>query len=98
MIAGSVLTMDQALRNVCALPGISLSAASAMLSRNPARAARAPGRKGVLVPGGEADLVMLDADLTLCATFCQGVPVYASAEWIGELAPSAEVHHGRTLG
>lgn len=80
-LTGSVLTMDQALRNVCALPNISLSAASAMLSRNPARAAHAGDRLGLLVPGYQGDLALLDDNLSLCATLCRGEAVHASAEW-----------------
>jgi N-acetylglucosamine-6-phosphate deacetylase len=97
-LAGSVLTLDQALRNVCAYPGLSLSAASAMLSRNPARAVGAADRMGMLAPGSAADLVLLDADLTVCATFCEGAPVYASAEWSARLAPATETRRGRSRG
>lgn len=85
-LTGSVLTMDQALRNVLALPGISLSAASAMLSRNPARAARAAARKGLLAPGYDADLVLLDAERQPCATYCAGTLVYASEGWAERLS------------
>lgn len=84
-LTGSVLTMDQALRNVLALPGVPLSAASAMLSRNPARAAHAAERKGLLAPGYDADLVLLDSDLRPCATFCAGVLVYATEGWAERL-------------
>ena len=80
-LAGSVLTMDQALRNACATLGASLSAASGMLSRNPARSIRADDRKGLLAPGYDADLALLDAQLALCATFCRGTLAYASDEW-----------------
>lgn len=85
-LTGSVLTMDQALRNVLALPGVSLPAASAMLSRNPARAAGANARKGLLAPGYDADLVLLDADLRLCATYCAGTLVYVTEGWAERLA------------
>ncbi|HEX6796289.1 MAG TPA: hypothetical protein VF116_01095, partial [Ktedonobacterales bacterium] len=88
-ITGSVLTMDQALRNVLALPGVSLSAASTMLSRNPARAAHAAGRKGLLVPGHDADLVLLDAALRPCATYCAGTLVYTADAWAERLAPAS---------
>jgi N-acetylglucosamine-6-phosphate deacetylase len=97
-LTGSVLTMDQALRNVVALPGISLSAASAMLSRNPARAARASERMGRLAPGYQADLALLDGDLALCATLSQGAPVYASAEWTSLLSPEAAARRARPRG
>lgn len=84
-LTGSVLTMDQALRNVLALPGVTLPAASAMLSRNPARAARVAERKGLLAPGYDADLVLLDADLRPCATYCAGTLVYAAEGWTERL-------------
>ena len=85
-LTGSVLTMDQALRNVLTLPGVSLAAASAMLSRNPARAAGAAARKGLLAPGYDADLVLLDADLRPCATYCAGTLIYATESWNERLA------------
>lgn len=88
-LTGSVLTMDQALRNVLALPGVSLSAASTMLSRNPARAAHAAGRKGLLAPGYDADLVLLDAALRPCATYCAGTLVYTADAWAERLAPAS---------
>ncbi|HEX9037372.1 MAG TPA: N-acetylglucosamine-6-phosphate deacetylase [Ktedonobacterales bacterium] len=80
-LTGSVLTMDQALRNTLRMTGVSLSQASAMLSRNPARAAHAAGSKGLLRPGYDADLVILDADLVLQATYCGGELAYATDAW-----------------
>jgi N-acetylglucosamine-6-phosphate deacetylase len=80
-IAGSVLTMDQALRNVLQLDGISLCEAVSMLTLNPARAAGAAARKGRLRAGYDADLLVFDASLTLQATFCRGVLAFASDAW-----------------
>jgi N-acetylglucosamine-6-phosphate deacetylase len=80
-IAGSILTMDQALRNVVALGGISLSEAVGMLTYNPARAAGVADRKGLLQSGFEADLTVLDADLRVQATICRGRLAYATESW-----------------
>lgn len=80
-LCGSVLTMEQALRNVLRMTGVSLSQASAMLSRNPARATHAAETKGLLRPGYDADLIILDADLTLQATYCAGQLAYATDAW-----------------
>ncbi|HEV2109496.1 MAG TPA: N-acetylglucosamine-6-phosphate deacetylase [Thermomicrobiales bacterium] len=80
-IAGSILTMDQALRNVLALGGLSLSEAVGMLTHNPARAAGVADRKGLLRPGYDADLVILDHDLNVQATICRGHLAHATESW-----------------
>ncbi len=71
-ITGSVLTMDQALRNVRAFGDVTLPEAVGMLTRNPARAAGVSARKGMLRPGYDADLLIFDAALRLQATICRG--------------------------
>lgn len=58
-LAGSTLTMDQALRNLVDL-GLPLAEASARLSHHPARYLGLEDR-GRLEPGTSADLVVLDA-------------------------------------
>jgi N-acetylglucosamine-6-phosphate deacetylase len=63
VLAGSVLTMIEAIRNLHAL-GAPLVDAVAAATSVPARAARRP-EFGVLRPGGEADLVVLDDRLEL---------------------------------
>jgi N-acetylglucosamine-6-phosphate deacetylase len=85
-ITGSVLTMDQALRNVVQMTGVSLSEAVGMLTRNPARAAGASQRKGRLAAGYDADLLLFDGALTLQATIRGGALVYATNEWRERLA------------
>ncbi len=80
-IAGSILTMDQALRNVLALGGLSLSEAVRMLTANPARAAKVADRKGSLRAGFDADLVILDERLSVQATICRGRLAYATDSW-----------------
>ena len=99
-ITGSVLTMDQALRNVLAMTGLSLQEAVGMLTANPARAAGVGDRKGLLTPGYDADLLIFDASLTLQATMRGGAFVYATEEWLerlstvsAPLAPSATTQH-----
>ncbi len=80
-ITGSVLTMDQALRNVMSMTGVSLSEASAMLARNPARAAHVAETKGLLQLGYDADLLVFDDALALQATYCRGELAFASDAW-----------------
>ena len=84
-IAGSVLTMDGALRNLVAVLGLPLPDAAGMLAWNPARAAGAAGRKGLLAPGFDADLVVCDHDLQLVATYCRGRLAYAGPTWSDRL-------------
>lgn len=88
-ITGSVLTMDQALRNLVNRAGVPLRAAVGMLTRNPARAAGVPARKGELKVGYDADLLLLDSSLKLHATICRGALTYASDEWRQRLVPLA---------
>ncbi|MDR5867571.1 N-acetylglucosamine-6-phosphate deacetylase [Halomonas koreensis] len=69
-LAGSTLTMDQALRNLVHL-GLSLAEASDRLSRFPADFLGRPDL-GRLVPGAAADLVVMDPGLNLQAVHVAG--------------------------
>jgi N-acetylglucosamine-6-phosphate deacetylase len=71
-LAGSVLTMDKAVRNLMRFTGWSLAQAVAAASRNPARAARLTN-KGCLVAGADADFVVLNAAGDVLRTFVGGV-------------------------
>ena len=70
-LAGSTLTLDRALRNIVAL-GIELPEALAMLTANPARLLGLAGRKGALVPGADADLVLMDSELQVKGVMTRG--------------------------
>ena len=85
-LTGSVLTMDQALRNLCAWAGVTLPDAVGMLTRNPARDAGAAQRKGRLQTGYDADLLICDADLHLQATICRGRLAFATPAWQDRLS------------
>ena len=76
-LAGSTLTSDQALRNLITFTGMSLSRASIATSLNPARLAGVDDRLGSLVPGKQADVVLLDDDLNVQATYVSGQCVTA---------------------
>ena len=65
-LAGSTLTMDQALRNLVSI-GLPLADASSRLSRYRRRLPRLEDR-GRLARGAWADLVVLDRDLQLTGT------------------------------
>jgi N-acetylglucosamine-6-phosphate deacetylase len=73
-LAGSTLTLDRALRNIVALD-VKLADALAMLTANPARLLGLEGRKGALVPGADADLVLLDAELQVKGVMTRGAGI-----------------------
>lgn len=85
-LAGSVLTMDQALRNLLDFTDLSLSQAVGMLTRNPARAVGMERRKGSLAAGYDADLVLLDPALQVQTTIRGGRLIYTTPEWRERLA------------
>jgi N-acetylglucosamine-6-phosphate deacetylase len=71
-LAGSTLTLDRALRHMVTL-GIPLHEALPMLTANPARLLGLEQRKGNLVPGADADLVLLDDQLNVTAVMTRGI-------------------------
>ncbi|HAE84746.1 MAG TPA: N-acetylglucosamine-6-phosphate deacetylase [Ktedonobacter sp.] len=84
-LTGSVLTMDQALRNMLQMTDVSLREAVGMLSLNPAQAVGSAERKGRLQSGYDADLLVFDSALTLQATICRGTVAFATDEWCERL-------------
>lgn len=75
-LAGSTLTMDAALRNAMAFAGLTLPQALPMATTTPAEAMGLAGRKGVLAPGADADVVLLDAAGYVRLTMVGGAVVY----------------------
>jgi len=73
-LAGSVLTMDQAVRNLARFAGWNLSQSVAAATRNPARVARLAG-KGILASGSDADFVVLSPEGEVLRTFIAGQEV-----------------------
>ena len=71
VIAGSILTMDQAVRNLASFAGWSVPQAAAAASRNPARVLGLKN-KGQLIPGADADFVALSATGKVLHTFIAG--------------------------
>ncbi len=71
-LAGSVLTMDRAVRNLARFAEWSWPQAVAAASRNPARVARIAD-KGVLAAGADADFVVLNGESEVLRTFVGGL-------------------------
>jgi N-acetylglucosamine-6-phosphate deacetylase len=85
--------MDQALRNILQMTGVSLSQAVAMLTWNPARSIHVEERKGLLEPGFDADLLVFDRDLDLQVAICRGEICYTTPDWqqrLGALSSPAK--------
>ncbi len=70
-LAGSVLTMDRAVRNLARFAEWDLPQAIAAASRNPARVARI-ANKGVLAAGADADFIVLNTESEVLRTFIGG--------------------------
>ncbi len=75
-IAGSVLTMSAAIKNMIKFTGCGLAEAVKMASENPARALNIFAKKGSIEINKDADLVVLDDDLNVVLTIVAGKLVY----------------------
>lgn len=75
-LAGSCLTMDQAMRNAVQFTGRPLEEVLAALTLNPARQIHVDDRKGSIAEGKDADVVILSDNLEILATFVKGMKVY----------------------
>jgi N-acetylglucosamine-6-phosphate deacetylase len=72
-LAGSTLTMSEALRRAVRDSGLSIEQASAAASANPARVLGLEESLGSIAPGRRADLVVLDDDLQVTGVIAGGV-------------------------
>jgi len=79
-LAGSVLTMERALQNVCSATNRSLAELWIMSSLNAARAIGVSAQKGSLEVGKDADLVLLDKSFNVSSTIIQGEIVFSNSE------------------
>lgn len=70
--AGSICTMERALKVLCVDYGIDPVTTSKMLSTNPARHIKISNRKGTIELGKDADLVITDHDFTVSTVILGG--------------------------
>ena len=77
-LAGSTLTMQEALKNMMRFCGLTLEEALPMLTRAPARSIGLYPQKGSLAIGGDADIVIWDEEQGVQATLIGGELVYAA--------------------
>ena len=81
-LAGSVLTMERALQNVCLAAGRSLAEMWITSSLNAARAIGVSAQKGSLEVGKDADLVLLDESFRVRSTIVKGEIVFSNRELV----------------
>ncbi len=75
-LAGSILPLDQAVRNLIGYTRCTLSDALATVTTTPARVLGLEHSRGQIAPGYTADLVLLDHALNVLATVVRGNIVY----------------------
>lgn len=79
-LAGSVLKMDQALRNMMSFTEAKLEDIVMMGAVNPAKQCGVYDRKGSIEVGKDADFVILDENNQLVMTCCRGLVTYQREE------------------
>lgn len=72
VLAGSVLTLDQALRNLLEVTDLAIPEILRMLTLNPAKKLNLAHKLGRLKPGYQADLVLFDQNFKVQKTFVGG--------------------------
>ena len=79
-LAGSVLSLDQAVRNLVAFTGSALSEAIATVTSTPACLLGLDGSRGRIAPGYIADLTLLTNDLQVYATIVAGELLFDASD------------------
>ena len=79
-IAGSTLTMEEAVQKAVRFLGVTVEQAILMASANSARLLGMQGRKGEISAGSDADLVVLDDVLAVQATMVAGQWVFGAPQ------------------
>lgn len=73
-LAGSTLTLDQAIRNFMEFTGIGLAEAVTLATRNPARMTGLEAQAGAVAPGRSADITVLSPHNEVVETLLRGEP------------------------
>ncbi|WP_338787454.1 N-acetylglucosamine-6-phosphate deacetylase [Metabacillus sp. FJAT-53654] len=76
-LAGSVLKMKDAFKNIQEYAGCDIKSAIKMASENPAKHLKVFDRKGSISIGKDADIVVLDDQMDVFMTMCKGKIAYS---------------------
>jgi N-acetylglucosamine-6-phosphate deacetylase len=76
VLAGSIMTMNNTIKNMITHTGIPLKDAVMMASSNPARAIKISNKKGEIKEGMDADIAVFDEDVTVFMTIVGGEIIY----------------------
>ena len=79
-LAGSILSLDEGLRNLIAQTGCSLEDALATVTTTPARLLGLTRERGRIEPGHVADLVLLSDDHRVTLTVARGEVIYRAED------------------
>ncbi len=74
--AGSIATTDRLVRTMWKMAGVSLQDAIRMMTENPAKLMGISDRKGRLLPGMDADIVLFNEDVQIKQVYYAGERVY----------------------
>lgn len=77
-LAGSTLTMEEAVKNMVQLVDVPLTDAVRMASLNGAKVLGLEHKKGILAVGKDADLVVMNRSFEVQMTICEGVIQFTS--------------------
>ncbi len=77
-LAGSILTLDKAVKNVYQNVGLSLNEAVKMATFNAARHCKVEDKKGLVKEGYDADLVLFDEDINIKKVLVGGRTVHSA--------------------
>jgi N-acetylglucosamine-6-phosphate deacetylase len=80
--AGSVATTDRLVRNMIKMAGVPLLDAVRMMSSTPARIMKISDRKGSIIEGKDADIVIFDDDINIQNTIIKGRLVLSLTEQV----------------
>ena len=81
-LAGSILTLNRAVKNMVLFTGIPIKEAIAMASINPLTLLSLDKHAGTIEPGKAADIAVFDDDLCCHATFVGGTLMYQSENFL----------------
>lgn len=79
-LAGSILTLEKAVKNVYENTDLELYEAVALASLNPAKVIDIYEQKGSIKQGKNADFVIFDKDFKVMQTICEGESIYSNLD------------------